>query len=110
VGILSSQEHSTSVLTSIDADQGTKLHDKYAAEADRYRDEQKELEAKAHELEQDAEHTRKRADRFDLGEALLEIGLVITSITLLSGRNMFWFAGIVLGIAGVAMAVTALLL
>ncbi len=100
----------TSIIASKDAEQATKLHEKYAAEAERYRDEGKELEAKAHELEAETEHERKRADRFDLGEAILEIGLVITSITLLSGRKLFWFMGIVLGIAGIVLGVTGLLL
>jgi len=100
----------TSVIASKDADHTAKLHEKYSAEADRYREEQKELETKAHELERDTEHERRRADRFDLGEAILEIGLVITSITLLSGRKLFWFIGIVLGVAGIVLGVTGLLL
>jgi inorganic triphosphatase YgiF len=100
----------TLVMASKDAEQVAKLHEKYAAEAERYRDEGKELEAKAHELEAETEHERKRADRFDLGEAILEIALVITSITLLSGRRLFWQLGIVFGIVGVALAVTGLLL
>jgi hypothetical protein len=52
----------------------------------------------------------KRADRFDLAEVFLEIGLVITSITLLSGRRIFWLLGIVLGVVGVVVAGTGFLL
>ena len=52
---------------------------------------------------------RKRADRYDLAEVFLEIGLVITSITLLSGKQIFWHLGIVLGVVGVVMAVTGAL-
>jgi hypothetical protein len=100
----------TSVMASKDAEQAVKLHEKYTAEAERYKDEGKELEAKGHELEAETQHERKRADRFDLGEAILEIALVITSITLLSGRKIFWFVGILFGIAGVALGVTGLLL
>jgi hypothetical protein len=37
----------------------------------------------------------------------LEIGLVITSITLLSGRRIFWWLGILLGVLGVVVAATA---
>jgi hypothetical protein len=100
----------TSIIAAKDAALMAKLHEKYAAEAERYRGEGKELEAKAHELEAETEHERKRADRFDLGEAILEIALVITSITLLSGRRLFWFVGIFLGISGIALGVTGLLL
>ena len=80
----------TSVVASKDAEQAGKLHDKYLAEADRYRNEQKDLDAEAHNLEQETEQERRRADRYDLGEVFLEIALVVTSITLLSGRRGFW--------------------
>jgi hypothetical protein len=49
---------------------------------------------------------QRRADRYDLAEVFLEIGLVVTSITLLSGRRIFWHLGIVLGVVGVVVAVT----
>jgi hypothetical protein len=48
-----------------------------------------------------AEH---KADRFDLGEALLEIGLVITSITLLTRQRGYWYLGMTFGIAGLLAA------
>ena len=41
----------TTVVASKDAEAVAKLHEKYRAEADRYKDEQKELDTKAHELE-----------------------------------------------------------
>lgn len=97
-----------SVMSVKDAEQTAKLREKYQAEADRYRDEQKEAEAKAKELEQETDHERKRADRFDLGEVFLEIALVITSITLLSGRRSFWYAGMALAAVGVIQGATGL--
>jgi hypothetical protein len=36
----------------------------------------------------------------------LEIGLVITSITLLSGRRIFWYLGMLFGVVGVVVAAT----
>jgi Domain of unknown function (DUF4337) len=86
------------------------FREKYRAEAERYRDEQKELEAKGHELEQEVATERRRGDRFDLGEVLVEVALVITSITLLSGRRVFWYAGLVLGSAGTVWALTGLMI
>jgi len=100
----------TSVVAAKDAAQAAQLHDKYLAEATRYRDEQKDLDAEARKLEQETEQAGKRADRYDLGEVFLEIALVVTSITLLSGRRAFWQAGIVLGVVGVVVAATGLLL
>lgn len=93
-----------------DATASAKLRDKYAGEAARYKDEQKEIEDKAHELEAEVAVERKRADRFDLGEVFLEVGLVITSITLLSGRRVFWMLGIGLGVVGIVLAGTGFLL
>jgi hypothetical protein len=97
----------TTVIASKDAEATAKLQEKYRAEADRYKDEQKELDAKARELEKEGELTRHKADRFDLGEVLLEIALVITSITLLSGRRIFWHLGLLLAVAGILLAGSA---
>ena len=100
----------TSLLASPDPAALQQLKHKYSQEADRYRDDQKELDAEARKLEAETATQRKRADRYDLGEVFLEIGLVVTSITLLSGRRIFWKSGIVLGLAGMATAASALLL
>jgi hypothetical protein len=86
-----------------------KLRDEYLQEGDRYKDEQKEIEAEARKLEQEVALERKRADRFDLGEVFLEIALVITSITLLSGRRVFWYLGLFMGAAGLVLAATGFL-
>jgi hypothetical protein len=51
-----------------------------------------------------------RAVRFDLAEALLEIGLVITSVTLLTRVRLYWYLGIVFSIAGIVSAASVLLL
>lgn len=96
----------TSVEATSDAAALSKLRDKYSGEASRYKDEQKEIEDKARELEAEVGTERNRADRYDLAEVFLEVGLVITSITLLSGRRVFWLAGILLGIIGIVLAVT----
>ena len=97
----------TTVMATRDAEAAAKLQEKYRGEADRYKDEQKELDAKARETENETEHTRRKADRFDLGEVFLEIALVITSITLLSGRRIFWHLGLLLAAAGILLASSA---
>jgi hypothetical protein len=96
----------TSVEGITDAAALAKLRDKYSEEATRYKDDMKEIEDKAHELEAEVVSERHRADRFDLAEVFLEIGLVITSITLLSGRRIFWGLGLAMGAAGIVIAAT----
>ncbi len=100
----------SSVQSTTDAAALAKLREKYMAEAERYKDEQKEIEDKARELEAEVAIEMKRADRFDLAEVFLEIGLVITSITLLSGRRLFWFVGLALGIIGSVVTVSGFLI
>jgi hypothetical protein len=97
----------TSILATTDAATLAKLREKYSGEAARYKEEQKGIEEKASEMEAEVAHERNRADRFDLAEVFLEVGLVITSITLLSGRKIFWYLGIVMGIVGIVVAGTA---
>jgi Domain of unknown function (DUF4337) len=100
----------TSVTPTTDAAALAKLRDKYAQEASRYRDDQKGIEDKAREMEAEVATERDRADRFDLAEVFLEIGLVVTSITLLSGRRIFWGLGLVLGVVGMVVTATAFFL
>lgn len=96
----------SSVQPTTDAATLAKLRDKYSQEAARYKDEQKKIADTAHELEAEVGVERDRANRFDLAEVFLEVGLVITSITLLSGRRLFWLLGIALGVIGVVISVT----
>jgi hypothetical protein len=97
------------VMSSNDAAAVTKFRDKYAQEAERYKHEKDEIQNEARNLEREVATERKRADRYDLAEVFLEIGLVITSITLLSGRRIFWHLGMVFSVLGIAVAVSGAL-
>jgi hypothetical protein len=55
-------------------------------------------------FEERVERAEHRANRFDLGEALLEIGLVIASITLLTRQRGYWYLGMGFGAAGIMAA------
>jgi hypothetical protein len=94
------------IMNSSDAGGVTKFREKYAQEAERYKHDKDEIQNEARKLEGEVATERKRADRYDLSEVFLEIGLVITSITMLSGRRIFWHLGIVLSIVGIAVAVS----
>jgi hypothetical protein len=99
-----------SVSTTTDAAGLGKLREKYSSEAERYKGEQKEIEDKAREMENEVGTERGKADRFDLAEVFLEIGLVITSITLLSGKRLFWMLGMVMGVLGLVVAGSVILM
>jgi hypothetical protein len=92
-----------------DAGAMAKFREKSAQEGERYKHEKADIQDEARKLEGEVATERGRADRYDLAEVFLEIGLVITSITLLSGRRIFWLLGILLGVVGLAVAVTGAL-
>ncbi|MCU1300134.1 MAG: hypothetical protein JWQ87_418 [Candidatus Sulfotelmatobacter sp.] len=97
------------LMSNNDAGGVAKFREKYAQEAERYKHDKEEIQHEAQKLENEVAIETKRANRYDLAEVFLEIGLVITSITLLSGRRIFWHLGIVFSIAGIAVAVSGAL-
>jgi hypothetical protein len=99
-----------SVFTLQNSQQVQKVKEKYAKEIERYRDEGKEIQAEARNAENEVQIEARRADRFDLGEVLLEAALVICSITLLTRKKIFWAFGLTLGTVGVVIAATGLLI
>jgi hypothetical protein len=78
------------------------------AKLKKYENESKDImkEAKAHEAASEAaEH---RGLRYDLGEGLLEIALVLSSIYFIARKMMFPWIGLIAGVAGIAIALTGL--
>ncbi len=65
---------------------------------------------KAAALQVQVEKGEARTDRFDLGEVLLEIALVITSVTLLTHSRFYWYVGIVFAVAGIVAAASGFFL
>jgi hypothetical protein len=100
----------TSVFTLQNSEELEKVKEKYRKEAERYGEQQKEAEAKARAEEDEVRKQQRRSDRFDLGEVLLEAGLVICSITLLTRKQFFWGAGMLLGVLGLAVGAAGLLI
>jgi hypothetical protein len=99
-----------SVVTITDKDGAKKLAKSYADHQDKWTENLKDEQDKAEALEAKVEKAEARADRFDLGEALLEIGLVITSITLLTRQRAYWFLGLAFSAIGIVASVAGLLL
>lgn len=99
-----------SVVTIADKEAAAKTTKAYADHQAKWTDELKDDKEKAEALEIKVEEAEARANRFDLGEALLEIGLVISSVTLLTRTKMYWYFGIVFSLLGIASAASVLLL
>lgn len=79
---------------------------KYNAELQRYDGELKDISETAQNYEKQAEHSERKASRYDLGEVCLEAALVITSITLITRRKLFWGMGSALAAVGIIIAIT----
>jgi len=99
-----------SVVTIADKDAAKKLAKGYADHQAKWTEDLKELGDEAKALENEVKQAEAKAVRFDLGEALLEIGLVITSVTLLTHARIYWYVGMVFSLVGIASAVSGLLL
>jgi len=98
------------IVASLDKERGAALREKYAKEVEHYQSDKEDISKEAKDLEAERDLAGRKADRFDGGEAFLEIGLVICSITLLTKRKLFWFSGMLIGALGVALALTGFLL
>ena len=73
-----------------DSGAANKVTDSYKSHLQKWNEDLAEEEKQAKELEAEVRKAERHANRFDLGEALLEIGLVITSITLLTRQRVYW--------------------
>ena len=82
---------------------------KNEAWAEKTKTEQEEVKKEAEKLQDEVALLGRRANHYDLGETLLEVGLVICSITLLTKKQHYWIAGVVSGAAGVAATILGLL-
>jgi Domain of unknown function (DUF4337) len=76
---------------------------KYAADAER-------IQEDARAKDEETRLEERRALRFDIGEGLLELGLVLCSLYFLARKAFFPVFGVLSSIAGTAMGVTGLLL
>ena len=94
------------LLGSKDAEAAEKTKQKYEKDVERYKQDRQQLQEKATDLEKEVEHARHSANRFDLGEVCLEAALVITSMTLLTRKRLYWNVGIALAVIGLGIAAT----
>jgi hypothetical protein len=98
------------VVTVADKDAAKKIAKGYSDHQAKWADDLKEEQKEAQGLEEKVKLSEHKANFFDFGEALLEIGLVISSVTLLTRSRIYWYLGIVASIVGVTSVVWGLLI
>jgi ribosome-binding ATPase YchF (GTP1/OBG family) len=98
------------VIAVADKDKAAKIAKAYADHQAKWNADLNQEQEKAEALEKKVEQAEARANRYDLGEALLEIGLVVTSVTLLTRRRTYWFLGLIFAAAGILSAISVALL
>jgi hypothetical protein len=82
----------------------------YAAQKKKYDQQGKEIQDQAQAAEASSKAAEEQALRFDIGEGLLEIGLVLSSLYFISKKMMFPVMGVIAGLTGAAVALTVFLL
>jgi hypothetical protein len=82
----------------------------YQAHIDKWKTDLAEEEEKARDFEREVVRAEAKAARYDLGEALLQISVVLCSITLFTRKRTYFLLGLVLGAGGIVVASSALFL
>lgn len=92
------------------------LQPKIAAKLTEYKERQAHTQeqldedsGEAHKLEAEVSLAERKAARFDLGEALLQIGVVLASVTLLTRLWRYVMIALALGLSGIVAALSAFL-
>jgi hypothetical protein len=83
---------------------------KLQAARDKYGSDAAKIQDDAHTKEDQSQVEEHRALRYDVGEGLLELGLVLCSLYFLARNNLFPIFGVAASIAGTAIAIWGLLL
>jgi hypothetical protein len=86
------------------------LVEKFKRESERYKHESEEIQKEAQEKESETGLAERQALRYDLGEGLLELGLVLSSLYFISKKKLFPSIGIISAVCGVVIGATALFL
>jgi hypothetical protein len=80
---------------------------KYAKDVEKYDKQMEDIQKDAKELESESAKSGGQAERFHIGEVFLEIGIVLSSLAILTKRKVFFIGGGVSSAIGVVLAVTA---
>ena len=87
-------------------DKAQTLGSQYAKERDRYASDATQIQQEAQSREAESRREEARGLRLDLGEGLLELGLVLTSLYFLARKRLFPLIGVLAAIIGSIVAAT----
>jgi len=84
--------------------------ERYKKEIERYNKESDAVQEEAKAMELKVKVMEDRALRYDVGEGLIEIGLVLSSLYFISKKMLFPVIGVIAGVLGIAVAILGVLL
>ncbi len=84
--------------------------EKYQKDIDRYEKDMDGIKEKAESLEKESEAAGERAESFHMGEVFIEIGIVLSSLAILTKQKGFFFGGAASSVVGLILAVKAYLM
>lgn len=76
------------------------LLDEFAADARRYNAEKKDIEKDAKQLEHERDVSRNKDPYFDFAEVLLQIAIVMSSVSILASSRLMYGVSFILAISG----------
>jgi ABC-type multidrug transport system fused ATPase/permease subunit len=76
------------------------VRDRYKKKAETYKHEKEEIMAEARKQEEERDIAARRDPYFDYAEVLLQIGIVLASVAMLSGKRWAFFVSLGLGVLG----------
>jgi cell division protein FtsN len=80
----------------------------FGKDKQKYTDQANEQKEKATRQTEESETAERRALHYDLGEGLLEIALVLSSLYFIARKMLFPIVGVIAGVAGLIIAITGL--
>ncbi len=84
--------------------------EKYSKDAEKYEKDMDGIKEKAESLEKESESAGERAESFHMGEVFLEIGIVLSSLAILTKRKAFYYGGAAASAVGIVLALKAYLM
>ncbi len=80
---------------------------RYADDAAKYRKQSSDIQEKARDFEKERTKNSSVANRFHFGEVFLEVAIVFSSLAILFKRKPLFMCGVLSGLVGAVIALTA---